>query len=80
MRLSEILNKDDKALFSVCLKVLGESEFNKVKAKAIEAALYCAKDSPELKKVNIARRAINSVMVIKLKRKGITNWRQLLDK
>ncbi|URM11946.1 hypothetical protein KLK36_07330 [Vibrio anguillarum] len=50
MRLSEILNKDDKALFSVCLKVLGESEFNKVKAKAIEAALYCAKDSPELKK------------------------------
>ncbi|MBF4433219.1 hypothetical protein ERJ77_01655 [Vibrio anguillarum] len=80
MKLSEILNKDDKALFSVCLKVLGETEFNKVKAKAIAAALHCAKDSSELKKVNIARRAINSVLTAELKRKGITNWRQLLNK
>lgn len=78
MKLSDVINKDDRALFDVCLKVLGKSEFKRVKALALNAAAESARDAPDIKKVNIARRAINNVLISALKEKGVTNWRKLI--
>lgn len=78
MKLNDILNKDDRALLGVCVRILGD-QFNQVKKDAIQKAADAARDAPEMKKVNLARRAINSAFIEALKARGVTNWRQYLE-
>ena len=78
MKLNDVLNKDDRALLGVCVRMLG-GEFAQVKANALKAAANAARNEPEMKKVNIARRAFNNTLISALKEKGVTNWRQYLE-
>jgi hypothetical protein len=80
MKLKDILNRDDQDLFHVCERVFGKVGFIAVKQKALQAAADAARNETDIKKVNAARRAINSVLVAELKAKGVTNWRKLIRK
>ncbi|EKZ9178165.1 hypothetical protein RFA54_001620 [Vibrio vulnificus] len=80
MKLKDILNRDDQDLFRVCERVLGKASFIPVKKKALQAAADAARNEPDMKKVNAARRAINTVLIAELKEKGVTNWRELIRK
>lgn len=75
MKLSDLINKDDIALFDVCLTVLGKREFKRIKSLALNAAAESARDAPDIKKANLARRAINNVFISALRDRGVTNWR-----
>lgn len=78
MKLNDILNKDDRALLEVCVRVLGD-QFGEVKKDALQKAADAARDAPDIRKVNLAMRAINSAFIEALKARGVTNWRQYLD-
>lgn len=78
MKLYEILNKEDKELFRVAKMVLGPREFKAVKSIAIERAIRDIQGKEEIRKANIVRRTINSVLIIELKKKGVTHWRELI--
>lgn len=80
MKLKDILNRDDQDLFRVCERILGKNNFIPVKKKALQAAADAARNEPDMKKVNVARRAINTVLIAELKEKGVTNWRELIRK
>ncbi|MCJ0804049.1 hypothetical protein [Vibrio vulnificus] len=80
MKLKDILNRDDQDLFHVCQRVFGKVGFIPVKQKALQAAADAARNEPDMKKINAARRAINSVLIAELKIKGVTNWRKLIRK
>ncbi|AUR95308.1 hypothetical protein NVP1205O_33 [Vibrio phage 1.205.O._10N.222.51.A7] len=79
MKLNDILNKDDRALFGVCSRVYG-ADFAAIKKEALQAAADAARSAPEVKKVNLARRAINIVLIEALKRRGVNSWRECLEK
>lgn len=75
MKLSDLLNKDDKAYLEVCKKVLGPS-YRQIYDDALNAAGEAGRSVGAMQKINVARRAFNLVFLGALKENGVTNWRK----